>query len=140
VICRPHVPQPKISLRNIPEGYSGTLKTVEYIAGLIKQGAKDFYVRQTAIDILLRRAVRPKDYLGEKTMIGFDTIVVFERPAAGGNIGIGFKKASQFEEFGGGQGLTAIANASVPPTVNLAGVGFCMSRMGRSSIEARMER
>jgi hypothetical protein len=47
-------------------------------------------------------------------MIGFDTIVVFERPAAGGNIGIGFKKASQFEEFGGGQGLTAIANASVP--------------------------
>jgi hypothetical protein len=71
-------------------------------------------VRQTAIDTLLRRGVRPKDYLGEKTMIGFDTIVVFERPAAGGNIGIGFKKASQFEEFGGGQGLTAIANASVP--------------------------
>jgi hypothetical protein len=65
VICHPHVPQPKISLRNIPEGYSGTLKTVEYFAGLIKQGAKDFHVRQTAIDILLRRGVRPKDYLGE---------------------------------------------------------------------------
>jgi hypothetical protein len=55
---------------------------------------------------------------------GFDTIVVFQRPAAGGNIGIGFKKASQFEEFGGGQGVIAIANASVPPTVNLAGAGI----------------
>jgi hypothetical protein len=65
VICHPHVPQPKISLRNIPEGYSGTLRTVEHISALIKQGAKDFHVRQTAIDILLRRGVRPKDYLGE---------------------------------------------------------------------------
>jgi hypothetical protein len=55
---------------------------------------------------------------------GFDTIVVFQRPAVGGNIGIGFKKASQVEEFGGGQGVIAIANASVPPTVNLAGTGI----------------
>src|SRR5215475_1915415 len=30
---------------------------------------------------------------------GFDTIVVFQRPVAGGNIGIGFKKTSQVEEF-----------------------------------------
>jgi hypothetical protein len=28
-------------------------------------GAKDFYVRQRAIDVLLERQVRPKDYLGE---------------------------------------------------------------------------
>jgi hypothetical protein len=55
---------------------------------------------------------------------GFDTIVVFQRPAAGGNIGIGFKKASQFGQFGGGQGVIAIANASVAPTVNLAGAGI----------------
>ncbi len=55
---------------------------------------------------------------------GFDTIVVFQRPAAGGNIGIGFKKASQFGKFGEGQGVIAIANASVPPTVNLAGAGI----------------
>jgi len=55
---------------------------------------------------------------------GFDTIVVFQRPAAGGNIGIGFKKASQFEEFGGGQGVIAIANASVAPSVNLPGAGI----------------
>jgi len=56
---------PKIHLHKIPKGYLGTLKTVEHIIDLIKHGAKDFHVRQTAIDILLRRAVRPKDYLGE---------------------------------------------------------------------------
>ncbi|MFH0343581.1 MAG: transglutaminase family protein [Chromatiales bacterium] len=59
-----HAP-PKIHLHKIPKGYLGTLKTVEHIIDLIKHGAKDFHVRQTAIDILLRRAVRPKDYLGE---------------------------------------------------------------------------
>jgi hypothetical protein len=54
----------------------------------------------------------------------FDTIVVFQRPAAGGNIGIGFKEAKDFKEFGGGQGVIAIANASAPPTENLAGAGI----------------
>lgn len=43
---------------------------------------------------------------------GFDTIVVFQRPAADGNIGIGFKKASQFGKCGEGQSVIAIANAS----------------------------
>src|SRR5262249_7228512 len=56
---------PKIFLHKIPEGYRGTLQTVEHIGDLIKQGARDFHVRQTAIDILLQRAVKPKDYLGE---------------------------------------------------------------------------
>ena len=56
---------PTIRLERIPGGYGGTLKTVEHITRLIRQGAKDFHVRQTAIDILLRREVRPKDYLGE---------------------------------------------------------------------------
>ena len=55
---------------------------------------------------------------------GFDTIVVFQRPAAGGNIGIGFKKAKDFKEFGRGQGVIVIANASVAPTVNVAGAGI----------------
>ena len=55
---------------------------------------------------------------------GFDTIVVFQRPAAGGNIGIGFKEAKDFKEFGGGQGVIVIANASVAPSVNLAGAGI----------------
>ena len=56
---------PQIHIQKIPSGYRGTLKTVEHVSDLIKRGAKDFTVRQTAIDILLQRAVRPKDYLGE---------------------------------------------------------------------------
>lgn len=48
---------PRISLEKIPSGYVGTLKTVEHIIDLLKRGAKDFYVRQSAIDILLQRAV-----------------------------------------------------------------------------------
>jgi hypothetical protein len=54
----------------------------------------------------------------------FDTIVVFQRPAAGGNISIGFKEAKDFKEFGGGRGVIAIANASAPPTEKLAGAGI----------------
>lgn len=49
------------------------------------------------------------------TKKGFDTIVVFERPAVGGNVGIGFKEAKDFKDFGGGRGIIAIANASVAP-------------------------
>ncbi|MGH3899463.1 MAG: hypothetical protein ACRDTA_14730 [Pseudonocardiaceae bacterium] len=54
----------------------------------------------------------------------FDTIVVFQRPAVGGNIGIGFKSAGQFGKFGEGEGVIAIANASSPPTANIAGAGI----------------
>lgn len=50
---------------------------------------------------------------------GFETIVVFQRLGAGGNIG--FRTTSQFER---GQGVIAIANASVAPTVNPAGGGI----------------
>lgn len=57
--------QPKIFYQKIPKGYSGTLKTVGHITHLIKQGAKDFCVRQTAIDILFANGIPPKDYLGE---------------------------------------------------------------------------
>jgi hypothetical protein len=55
---------------------------------------------------------------------GFEIIVVFPRRAAGGNIGIGFPEASQFKKFGEGQGVIAIANASVAPSVNLVGAGI----------------
>jgi hypothetical protein len=55
----------RVDLRGIPKGYAGTRQTLEHIAALIRQGAKDFYVRQKAIDILIARGVRPKDYLGE---------------------------------------------------------------------------
>lgn len=55
---------------------------------------------------------------------GFETIVVFQRLAAGGNIGIGFPEDSLIKQFGGGRGVIAIANASVAPTGNLAGAGI----------------
>ena len=50
---------------------------------------------------------------------GFESIAVFQRVAAGGNIG--FRTASQ---FGGGKGVMAIANASAAPSVNPAGGGI----------------
>ena len=56
---------PKISLGHIPKGSLGTQKTVEHVQALIRAGAKDFYVRQKAIDILLEKHVKPKDYLAE---------------------------------------------------------------------------
>jgi hypothetical protein len=49
----------------------------------------------------------------------FETLVVFQRKAAGGNIGIRTKS-----QFGGGQGVMAIANATVAPSVNPAGGGI----------------
>jgi len=57
--------EPRVSLKRISKGYLGTRKTLEHVQILIRQGVKDFYVRQKAIDILLARGVRPKDYLGE---------------------------------------------------------------------------
>jgi len=56
---------PQIYLGHIPKGYLGTKSTIEQIKALIRAGAKDFYVRQKAIDILLEKGVKPKDYLGE---------------------------------------------------------------------------
>jgi hypothetical protein len=56
---------PQISLSTIPTGFLGTRKTLLHVQALIRQGVKDFYVRQKAIDILFQRGVRAKDYLGE---------------------------------------------------------------------------
>jgi hypothetical protein len=47
------------------------------------------------------------------TNSGFETILVVQRLAAGGNIG--FRTSSQ---FGAARGVIAIANATVPPSVN----------------------
>jgi hypothetical protein len=49
---------------------------------------------------------------------GFETIMTFQRPGAGGNIG--FRTGSQ---FGAGKGVIAIANALVAPSANPAGGG-----------------
>lgn len=56
---------PEITLGQIPGGFRGTEKTIAHMRSLIREGVKDFYVRQKAIDILLERGVKPKDYLGE---------------------------------------------------------------------------
>lgn len=50
---------------------------------------------------------------------GFEIIAVFQRRAAGGNIGFGTTS-----QFGAGQGVIAIANASVAPSVDPAGGGI----------------
>lgn len=50
---------------------------------------------------------------------GFETIIVFQRPGAGGNIG--FLTKSQ---FGAGQGVVGLGNALVAPSVNPAGGGI----------------
>jgi hypothetical protein len=63
-LCSPRS-TPRISLGQIPKGSAGTRKTVAHIIGLIKDGAKDFCIRQHAIDILFAHGVPPKDYLGE---------------------------------------------------------------------------
>lgn len=65
MLCNADLGQPVIFLRKIPEGYPGTLRTVEHIKRLIREGAKDFHVRQTAIDVLFQRHVKAKDYGGE---------------------------------------------------------------------------
>jgi hypothetical protein len=60
---------------------------------------------------------------------GFETIVVFTRPAAGGNIGFGFPDG-HYKKFGGGKGVIVIANASVPPGESIAGAGILYVQNG----------
>jgi len=56
---------PRIVRCRVPGGPSGTLVTARLIAELIREGAKDFYVRQKAIQIFRERGVPPKDRFGE---------------------------------------------------------------------------
>ena len=56
---------PKIYLGHIPTGWLGTQQTVQHVQALIRAGAKEFDVRQKAIDIVLEEQVKPKDYLAE---------------------------------------------------------------------------
>ena len=52
-------------MHRVPKGKRGTLVTACLIAKLIRSGAKDFYVRQKAIEIFRRSQVRAKDRFGE---------------------------------------------------------------------------
>lgn len=64
---------PRISVVRVPRGDRGTLSTARMIARMIYGGAKDFYVRQKAIQILRNYGVPPKDRLGEVCAI-FDWV------------------------------------------------------------------
>ncbi len=57
--------QPRIRVVRVPKGRRGTLVTARMIADLIRCGAKDFCVRQKAIDIFRCYRVMPKNRLGE---------------------------------------------------------------------------
>ena len=61
----PRFVRPRIVVVRVPRGNRGTLTTARLIADLIRSGAKDFVVRQTAIRIFRGGGVRPKDRLGE---------------------------------------------------------------------------
>ena len=62
---QPRLEPPRIEREAIPTGFAGTRRTAAHVGRLIREGSGDFYVRQKAIDILLARGVRPKDYIGE---------------------------------------------------------------------------
>jgi transglutaminase-like putative cysteine protease len=63
-IC-PRRLEPRIRICRVPSGRRGTLVTAELIADMIRQGAKDFVVRQKAIQIFRRACVPAKDRWGE---------------------------------------------------------------------------
>src|SRR2546426_7161991 len=56
---------PRIRVYRVPHGSAGTLVTARMIARLIREGAKDFYVRQKAIQVFRGYGVRPKSRFGE---------------------------------------------------------------------------
>jgi hypothetical protein len=56
---------------------------------------------------------------------GFETIVVFQREAAGGNIGLRTRS-----QFGGGEGVIGIGNAKERPSVNPAKGGILFVENG----------
>jgi hypothetical protein len=56
---------PTIYRVKVPRGPRGTLRTARIIGRLIAEGAKDFYVRQSAIRIFREYGVPPKDRFGE---------------------------------------------------------------------------
>jgi len=57
--------QPRVKFVHVPHGDRGTLVTARMIARLLNEGAKDFYVRQKAIEIFRKYRVPAKDRYGE---------------------------------------------------------------------------
>jgi Transglutaminase-like superfamily len=56
---------PRIKILRVPRGTEGTLTTARIIGMMIREGAKDFYVRQKAIEIFRAYNVKPKNRMGE---------------------------------------------------------------------------
>ena len=56
---------PRIQILRVPKGPKGTLATAKIIARLIQEGAKDFYVRQKAIEVFRAYNVPAKNRFGE---------------------------------------------------------------------------
>src|SRR5215467_8072095 len=56
---------PRIQVLRVPRGNKGTLTTAKIIARMVQDGAKDFYVRQKAIEVFRAYKVKPKNRWGE---------------------------------------------------------------------------
>jgi transglutaminase-like putative cysteine protease len=56
---------PRIQILRVPRGRNGTLTTAKIIGRLVREGAKDFYVRQKAIEVFRAYRVPPKNRMGE---------------------------------------------------------------------------
>ena len=61
----PRFTVPKVRIVRVPKGPPGTIASARLIANLIREGARDFYVRQKAIEIFRAAGARPKDRLVE---------------------------------------------------------------------------
>ena len=64
---------PRIHMLRVPRGTTGTLRTAKIIAKLVQDGAKDFYVRQKAIEIFRAYDVKAKNRIGEVSAL-FDFV------------------------------------------------------------------
>lgn len=61
----PRFTVPRIRVVQVPKGPRGTIASARLIANLIREGARDFYVRQKAIEIFRAAGAQPKDRFGE---------------------------------------------------------------------------
>jgi transglutaminase-like putative cysteine protease len=60
-----HLVVPRIGVMRVPKGQRGTFASAQLIAKLIRQGARDFYVRQKAIEIFRETGAPPKNRFAE---------------------------------------------------------------------------
>jgi transglutaminase-like putative cysteine protease len=61
----PRFTVPRIRIVRVPKGPRGTMASADLIANLIREGARDFYVRQKAIEIFREAGAAPKDRWAE---------------------------------------------------------------------------